>query len=77
MLTALTVPIPRLKKVFDANGNAVELDYNPENSIQTVKDALGNSTTYEYDVRGNIVTLIDEQKPEHLLNKEPEFGIKD
>ncbi|MGF1674223.1 MAG: RHS repeat-associated core domain-containing protein [Rivularia sp. (in: cyanobacteria)] len=49
----------RLKKIFDANGNPVELDFDPENSIQTVKDALGNPTTYEYDERGNIVTEID------------------
>jgi RHS repeat-associated protein len=49
----------RLKKVFDANGNPVEMAYNPDSSVQTVKDALGNSTIYEYDERGNTVTEID------------------
>jgi RHS repeat-associated protein len=49
----------KLKKILDANGNAVEMVYDPNNSIQKVKDALDNETVYEYDDRGNVVTEID------------------
>jgi len=49
----------RLKRILDANGEAIELVYDPENSIHTVKDVFGNPTTYEYDERGNILTEID------------------
>jgi large repetitive protein len=49
----------KLKKIFDANGNAVEMLYDPNNSIQKVKDVLGNETVYEHDQRGNVVTEID------------------
>ncbi|AFY50369.1 RHS repeat-associated core domain protein [Nostoc sp. PCC 7524] len=49
----------RLTKVFNAVGDAVQLEYNPDNSIYTFKDVFGNPTTYEYDVRGNIITEVD------------------
>jgi RHS repeat-associated protein len=49
----------RLKRTLNAGGNGIEFIYNPENSLQTVKDALGNETTYEYDSRGNVVAEID------------------
>ncbi|HEY9621936.1 MAG TPA: putative Ig domain-containing protein [Crinalium sp.] len=51
----------RLKWMYDALGNRVEMGYDPANSIQVVKDQLGNATTYEYDQQGNIVTEIDAQ----------------
>jgi RHS repeat-associated protein len=49
----------RLKKTANSSGNGVEFVYNPNNSLETVKDALGNPTTYEYDSRGNVVTEVD------------------
>jgi RHS repeat-associated protein len=49
----------RLTKVFDANGNAINMSFDPENQIQIVTDPLGNSTTYEYDDRGNTVQIVD------------------
>ena len=48
-----------MKKTLNATGNSVEIDYDPANSLQTVKDALGNPTTYEYDTRGNVVRVVD------------------
>jgi len=35
----------RLKRTLDVNGEAVEVDYDPENSLQTVEDVFGNPTT--------------------------------
>ncbi|NEQ97762.1 MAG: RHS famlily protein, partial [Cyanothece sp. SIO2G6] len=49
----------RLSQILDINGDGVEIDYDPLNSLQIVKDALGNPTTYEYDPRGNIVQEVD------------------
>ncbi|MCF7962081.1 MAG: putative Ig domain-containing protein [Pirellula sp.] len=49
----------RLVKLFDANGNAVEMIHDLENSVQTIKDQLGNVTTYEFDNLGNIVREVD------------------
>jgi len=49
----------RLKRMIDAEGNPVELLYNPDNNIQQVRDQLGHITTYEYDQRGNVLTEVD------------------
>jgi YD repeat-containing protein len=49
----------RLTQILDANGKALNLAYDPNHSIETVKDALGNPTTYEYDERGNVVREVD------------------
>ncbi|MGB3401136.1 MAG: putative Ig domain-containing protein [Microcoleaceae cyanobacterium] len=49
----------RLSQLIDVNGEAVELVYDPDNSVQTVKDVFDNPTTYEYDSRGNVVQEID------------------
>jgi RHS repeat-associated protein len=49
----------RLKRLIDANGNPVELIYDPANDLQQVSDQLGHITTYEYDQRGNVLTEID------------------
>ncbi len=45
----------RLKRTIDVDDDAIEFIYDPNNSIQTVRDAYGNPTTYEYDDRGNVV----------------------
>ena len=45
----------RLKKLFDAAGNPVEMVYDPNNSTQTVFDQYGNATVYVYDDRGNVL----------------------
>ncbi|MBE9010916.1 hypothetical protein IQ250_11925 [Pseudanabaenaceae cyanobacterium LEGE 13415] len=45
----------RLIKTTNAAGQTIETSYDPENSVQVVKDAAGNPTEYEYDVRGNVV----------------------
>jgi RHS repeat-associated protein len=49
----------RLTRMIDADGNPVELIYDPDNDIQQVRDQLGNITTYEYDDRGNVVSEVD------------------
>ncbi|MEM0978786.1 MAG: RHS repeat-associated core domain-containing protein, partial [Cyanobacteria bacterium P01_H01_bin.58] len=49
----------RLKRLFDVDGDTVEIDYDPDNSTQIVKDAFGNSTFYEYDSRGNVIQQVD------------------
>jgi RHS repeat-associated protein len=45
--------------VFDANGNAINMSFDPENQLETVINSLGFATTYEYDDRGNIVQIVD------------------
>ena len=37
----------------------MELVYDPNNSVQKVKDVFGKETTYVYDSRGNVLTEID------------------
>lgn len=49
----------RLTRMIDADGNPVELLYDPDNDIQQVRDQLGNITTYVYDARGNVLTERD------------------
>jgi large repetitive protein len=49
----------RLSRLIDANNNAMQLDYDPTQSVVTVKDALNHPTTYVYDNRGNVVQEVD------------------
>src|SRR5262249_40398545 len=49
----------RLFRPIDADGNHVRLEYNPDQSTETVYDQLGNPTVYTYDDRGNVVTGVD------------------
>ncbi|WP_204105006.1 MULTISPECIES: DUF6531 domain-containing protein, partial [Spirulina sp. CCY15215] len=48
----------RLTKMLDVNGKAIELSYDPANSLQTVKDLYGEETRYIYDNNGNVLTEI-------------------
>jgi RHS repeat-associated protein len=48
----------RLIKMLDVNGKAIELQYDPDNSTQTVRDIYGEPTTYVYDENGNVLTEI-------------------
>jgi RHS repeat-associated protein len=49
----------RLKQIVDVNGQAVNMEYDPANSRQVVKDQLGRPTTFFYDDRGNITQEVD------------------
>jgi fibro-slime domain-containing protein/RHS repeat-associated protein len=49
----------RLTRMIDADGNPVDLIYDPANDVQQVRDQLGNVTTYVYDERGNVLTERD------------------
>ncbi|AFY70885.1 RHS repeat-associated core domain protein [Thalassoporum mexicanum PCC 7367] len=49
----------RLKQILDVNGESVEMTYDPDNSLQIVKDKRGFDTVYEYDNRGNVVKETD------------------
>lgn len=50
----------RLKQTLNAAGNAVNIEYDLNNSLQIVKDSLGNPTSaYEYDNRGLVVRVVD------------------
>ncbi|MGL5807948.1 MAG: hypothetical protein ACRC11_21340, partial [Xenococcaceae cyanobacterium] len=49
----------RLKRIIDTSGNPVEMVYDPNHSVETIKDALGHQTHYEYDDRGNLVRVVD------------------
>ena len=49
----------RLKKIIDTFGNPVELTFDPDQFIQTIKNELGNTTTFVYDDRGNTIKQID------------------
>ncbi|GJD22740.1 hypothetical protein RIVM261_076960 [Rivularia sp. IAM M-261] len=49
----------QISKIFDANGNALDINYNSATSRQTVKDPFGNATTYVFDKRGNVSSEID------------------
>jgi RHS repeat-associated protein len=49
----------QISKLFDADGNALDIDYDSATSRQTVKDPLGNTTTLVFDGRGNVVGVVD------------------
>jgi RHS repeat-associated protein len=50
----------RLKQTLNAANNAVNIEYDLNNSLQIIKDSLGNPTgAYEYDSRGNVVRAVD------------------
>jgi len=49
----------RIKRILDADGNALDLSYDPNARVQVVTDPLGNSTTRVFDVRGNVIKEID------------------
>src|SRR5262249_2598949 len=49
----------RLVKLIDGAGNAVPIVYDPDHSLETVRDALGNPTTFEYDAYGNVVREVN------------------
>jgi RHS repeat-associated protein len=49
----------QLVRLINAMGTAVQLAYDPTNSLETITDALGNKTTYAYDQQGNIVAVVD------------------
>jgi RHS repeat-associated protein len=49
----------QISKLFDADGNALNINYDSATSRQTVKDPFGNTTTYVFDPRGNVVSQID------------------
>ena len=49
----------RIKRILDADGNALDLSYDPTARVQVVKDPLGNSTTRVFDERGNVIKEID------------------
>jgi len=45
----------RLTKVFDANGNAINMSFDPRNQVEIITDPLNYSTVNEYDKRGNLL----------------------
>lgn len=49
----------QISKIFDAAGNALDINYNSAASRQTVRDPFGNTTTYVFDKRGNVASEID------------------
>ncbi len=49
----------QISKIFDADGNALDINYNSAASRQTVKDPFGNTTTYVFDERGNVASEVD------------------
>jgi len=49
----------RLKQVINGANVPINIEYNPEESIQIVKDVYGKPTTYRYDSRGNVLEVKD------------------
>ncbi len=49
----------RLERIIDADGQEVRLEYNDDESLQTVYDQLRNPTIFRYDERGNVVEEVD------------------
>ena len=47
----------RLKQVINGAGVPINIEYNPSESIQIVKDAYNNPTVYKYDERGNVLQV--------------------
>jgi RHS repeat-associated protein len=43
--------------VVNGAGVPINIEYNPEESIQIVRDVYGNPTTYRYDDRGNVLEV--------------------
>jgi RHS repeat-associated protein len=50
----------RIKRLIDADGNALDLAYTNGASSQTVKDPLGNTITRVFDKRGNVIEEVDQ-----------------
>lgn len=50
----------RMKRLIDADGNALDLTYTNGASSQTIKDPLGNNITRVFDKRGNVIEEIDQ-----------------
>jgi RHS repeat-associated protein len=50
----------QISKIFDADGNALDINYDSAASRQTVKDPFGNTITRIFDGRGNVVQEIDQ-----------------
>ncbi|BAY84562.1 YD repeat protein [Calothrix parasitica NIES-267] len=49
----------QLVRIIDADGNALDLNFDNADSSQTVTDPLGNDTTFVFDERGNVVQEVD------------------
>ncbi|MEM9214706.1 MAG: putative Ig domain-containing protein [Cyanobacteria bacterium P01_F01_bin.150] len=49
----------QIERIIDANGNALDLDYDSIDSTQVVTDPFGNTTTFIFDERGNVEQEID------------------
>ncbi|AFY56856.1 RHS repeat-associated core domain protein [Rivularia sp. PCC 7116] len=49
----------QLARIIDADGNALDLNFDTADSSQTVTDPLGNDTTFVFDERGNVVKEVD------------------
>ncbi|ELS01946.1 RHS repeat-associated core domain protein [Xenococcus sp. PCC 7305] len=49
----------QISKIFDADGNALDIDYDSASSTQTITDPFDNKTTFIFDDRGNIISEIN------------------
>ncbi len=49
----------QISKIFDADGNALDINYDSASSTQTINDPFGNTTTLVFDEKGNVITQID------------------
>jgi YD repeat-containing protein len=47
----------RLKQVINGADIPINIEYNPEESIQIVRDVYNNPTIYRYDERGNVLQV--------------------
>jgi RHS repeat-associated protein len=49
----------RVKRILDAEGNALDLSYDTNARVQVVKDPLGHTITLISDERGNVIEQVD------------------
>ncbi|MBT9316451.1 DUF4114 domain-containing protein [Leptothoe spongobia] len=49
----------QIERIIDAEGNALDLNFDSAASTQTVTDPFGNPITFVFDDRGNVVREID------------------
>ncbi|MEM6251324.1 MAG: DUF4114 domain-containing protein [Cyanobacteria bacterium P01_D01_bin.156] len=51
----------QIARIIDAEGNALDLNFDSAASTQTITDPFGNPTTFVFDDRGNVIREIDDQ----------------
>jgi YD repeat-containing protein len=56
--------LSQVTRLVNPNGHATQIAYDTANRRRTITDAKGNAARYEYDADGNVVELVETEKPD-------------